>query len=78
MIGGDDCMDTGGTSPWMGEGRIMQEQLSRVTHGAVTEGGIDSPLNGLLLRGDVALLRRPAPALRAGWSNPAWALTHPC
>ena len=30
-------MDIGGTSPWMGEGRIMQEQLSRVTQGAVTE-----------------------------------------
>jgi len=30
-------MDIGGTNPWMGEGRIMQEQLSRVTQGAVTE-----------------------------------------
>ena len=24
-------MDAGGTSPWMGESRTMQEQLSRVT-----------------------------------------------
>ena len=29
--GGLDCMDAGGTSPRMGEGRIMQEQLSRAT-----------------------------------------------
>ena len=28
---GYDCMDAGGTSPRMGEGRIMQEQLSRAT-----------------------------------------------
>ena len=39
---GHDYMDVGGTSPGMGEGRTMQEQLSRtpkprVTHGAVTE-----------------------------------------
>ena len=26
-----DCMDAGGTNPWMGEGRTMQEQLSRAT-----------------------------------------------
>ena len=26
-----DCTDAGGTSPWMGEGRTMQELLSRVT-----------------------------------------------
>jgi hypothetical protein len=26
-----DYMDAGGTSPWKGEGRTMQEQLSRVT-----------------------------------------------
>jgi len=26
-----DCMDAGGTNPWMGEGRITQEQLSRTT-----------------------------------------------
>ena len=32
-----DYMDIGGTSPWRGEGRIMQEQLSRVTQRAVTE-----------------------------------------
>ena len=30
-------MDAGGTSPRMGEDRIMQEQLSRVTQDAVTE-----------------------------------------
>jgi len=30
-------MDAGGTSPWMGEGRTMQEQLSRATQGAVAE-----------------------------------------
>jgi hypothetical protein len=29
--------DAGGTSPWMGDGRTMQEQLSRATHGAVAE-----------------------------------------
>jgi len=30
-------MDAGGTSPWMGEGRIMQEQLSRATQDAKAE-----------------------------------------
>jgi hypothetical protein len=34
---GDDCMDAGGTRPWTVEGRTMQEQLSRATHGAVAE-----------------------------------------
>ena len=29
--------DAGGTSPWMGDGRTMQEQLSGATHGAVAE-----------------------------------------
>ena len=29
--------DLGGTRPRMVEGRIMQEQLSRVMHGAMTE-----------------------------------------
>jgi len=33
----DDYRDVGGTSPWMGEGRTMQEQLSRATQGAVAE-----------------------------------------
>jgi hypothetical protein len=33
----NDCMDAGGTSPWKGEGRTMQEQLSGATHGAVAE-----------------------------------------
>ena len=33
----DDYRDVGGTSPWMGEGRTMQEQLSRATKGAVAE-----------------------------------------
>jgi len=33
----EDCMDAGGTSPWTGEGRTMQEQLSRATPGAVAE-----------------------------------------
>ena len=32
-----DDMDIGGMRPRMDEGRIMQELLSRVTHGAVTE-----------------------------------------
>jgi hypothetical protein len=32
-----DCMDAGGTSPWMGEGRTMQEQLSRATQDAKAE-----------------------------------------
>jgi hypothetical protein len=27
----------GGTSPWMGEGRTMQEQLSRAMPGAIAE-----------------------------------------
>ena len=30
-------MDVGGTSPWMGEGRTMQEQLSRAMPGAIAE-----------------------------------------
>ena len=34
---GHDCKDAGDTSPWMGEGRIMQEQLSRATQDAVAE-----------------------------------------
>jgi len=29
----DDCMDTGGTSPRMGEGRTTQEQLPRTQNG---------------------------------------------
>jgi hypothetical protein len=29
--------DAGGTSPWMGDGRTMQEQLPGATHGAVAE-----------------------------------------
>ena len=32
-------MDVGGTSPWMGEGRTMQEQLSRITHDCRDAGG---------------------------------------
>ena len=31
-------MDTGGTSPWMGEGRTMQERLSRATQDDSMEG----------------------------------------
>jgi len=54
----DDCMDAGGTSPWMGEGttawmqeveprrerrpRTMQEQLSRATPGAVADDCMDA------------------------------------
>jgi len=34
---GHDYMDVGGTSPWTGEGRTMQEQLSRITSGTVIE-----------------------------------------
>ena len=30
-------LDAGGTSPWMGEGRIKQEQLSRATQDAKSE-----------------------------------------
>jgi hypothetical protein len=37
-----DHRDVGGTSPWMGEGRIMQEQLSRAMPGAIAE---DVPSN---------------------------------
>jgi hypothetical protein len=33
----DDCMDAGGTSTRMCEGRATQEQLPRATHGAVAE-----------------------------------------
>ncbi|SQH75340.1 protein of unknown function [Shewanella benthica] len=29
--------DAGGTSPWTGEGRIMQQQLSRATQELVAE-----------------------------------------
>jgi hypothetical protein len=44
--------DAGGTSPWMGEGRTMQEQLSRAMHGAKAEAGIQcvgwaSPTDGI-------------------------------
>jgi len=41
-------MDAGGTSPWKGEGRTMQEQLSRAMQGAIVEGwgeGITIKLN---------------------------------
>ena len=31
--------DVGGTSPWTGEGRTMQEQLSRATHDCMDAGG---------------------------------------
>ena len=34
--------DAGGTSPWTGEGRTMQEQLSRATHGAVADDCTDA------------------------------------
>ncbi len=34
-------MDVGGTRPWMVEGRTMQELLSRVTQGAVTEHWVE-------------------------------------
>jgi len=39
---GHDCMDVGGTSPWTGEGRTMQEQLSRITSGTVIESTVFS------------------------------------
>ncbi len=44
-----DCMDAGGTSPWMGEGRaIMQEQLpSRLSILGQAPGHIHLP--GILL-----------------------------
>ena len=32
-----NCRDGGGTSPWMGEGRTMQEQLSRTASGTAVE-----------------------------------------
>src|SRR4030067_189935 len=38
----DDCMDAGGTSPWMGEGRTMQEQLSRAKPGAIADDCMDA------------------------------------
>jgi hypothetical protein len=31
-------MDAGGTSPWMGEGRTMQERLSRATQDDSMDG----------------------------------------
>ena len=34
-----DCMDAGGTTPWMGEVESRLEQRSRATQGAVAEGG---------------------------------------
>jgi len=34
--------DAGDTSPWMGAGRTMQEQLSRATHGAVADDCMDA------------------------------------
>ncbi len=37
-----DYMDVGGTSPGMGVGRPMQEQLSRATQDAKAEAGIHS------------------------------------
>jgi len=37
VIPATDCMDAGGTSPWTGEGRTMQEQLSRATQDAKAE-----------------------------------------
>src|SRR4030067_71915 len=38
----DYCMDAGGTSPWMGEGRTMQEQLSRAKPGAIADDCMDA------------------------------------
>jgi hypothetical protein len=43
----------------MGEGRIMQEQLSRATHGAVAEGGITGPLALSPLRGSFFVAAPP-------------------
>jgi len=40
-----DCRDAGGTSPWMGKGRTIQEQLSRAMPGAIAEGCTDSGLH---------------------------------
>jgi len=46
-----DCMDAGGTSPRMGEGRIMQEQLSRVMQEQLPKGAVvEQARDGNLLR----------------------------
>ncbi len=34
-----DCMDAGGTTPWMGEVDRVGNMRSRATQGAVAEGG---------------------------------------
>ena len=34
-----DCMDAGGTTPWMGEVDRVWNRRSRATQGAVAEGG---------------------------------------
>ena len=39
---GHNYRDVGGTSPWTGEGRTMQEQLSRITSGTVIESTVFS------------------------------------
>jgi hypothetical protein len=44
-----DCMDAGGTSPWMGEGRTMQELLSQKPIGIVTRTSFQPLTNRKLL-----------------------------
>ena len=53
-------MDVGGTSSRMGEGITAQEQLSRVTHDAKTEAGIQCMVMRLpVLDSGSALSLRP-------------------
>jgi hypothetical protein len=33
-----DCMDAGGTSPWMGEGRAMQDAITECKAGSQSRG----------------------------------------
>jgi hypothetical protein len=47
-------MDAGGTSPWKGEGRIMQEQLSRATQEAKAEDDDGMDARGRATQGAVA------------------------